>query len=88
MSLEKLYAQAYILHTIDELDRKTTEQLMNKFPPCLFASVDDALRSFEREESVRVDVVEWIQETWEQSKGLTPKAFANEILDDFLEVIG
>ncbi|WP_166828905.1 hypothetical protein [Thalassoroseus pseudoceratinae] len=90
MDLERLCAQAYILQTIGELDEKTSKQLMAKLTDAgaPYESVEEALRSFEREESVRSDVVEWIHESWEQASGQKPTVFAKGILDDFMEAIG
>lgn len=89
MELERLCAHAYILQTIGELDETTSNQLMAKLSDAgaPYQSVEEALRSFEQEESIRVDVVEWIQDSWNQASGQKPQAFAKNILDDFMNAI-
>lgn len=83
MNQEQMFAQAYILQTIGELDEETSAKLFSKIPRGMYESVDEALKDFESSSSVTIALVDWVKETWKEST-LTPKAFAKEICDDFL----
>ncbi len=89
MDLFKQLAEAYILRTIGELDATTSEKLLTRLVeqgyPC--ASVKEALDYYEAEKSVRVYAVEWIMESWEQTRDETPQAFAKRIAPDFMETV-
>jgi hypothetical protein len=87
----RVLAESYILRTIGELDQAAEARLMAAIEGGPYQNANEALDVFEAEESVTVDHVEWVQETWRSRKAensnADPQAFAAEVANDvFSEV--
>jgi len=84
-------AHAYILHTIGKLDETTARKLMQRLTEERLTdgnrTIKDELVVFAGEQSVTVDVVEWIRNSWKESSDQNPKEFADDILDDFMTTL-
>jgi hypothetical protein len=84
-------AHAYILHTISELDATTARELMRQLTEQQLTadnrSIEDEMAILEAEQSVTVDAVEWIKNSWSESCEENPKEFASDILDDFMTTL-
>ena len=86
----KMVAEVYILHVIDQLDDKTAKQFMSKLSDlnASYSSIDQFMQEYEAEESVYVDLIEWLQGEWKTAQASTPKAsakqFAKDKVADFL----
>lgn len=84
--LDKLFARAYILRVIGELDAKTSNQLMKAIPRGMYSNADEALNDYKAEGSITIALVDWIKDSWQES-AKSPHGFADEALDDFLSSI-
>ena len=88
MNQQRLFARAYVLRTIGELDDTTSQQLLAKLPAGMYGSADEALDDFESAESITIDLYEWIRDSWVEASGSTqPADFADAIVDDVLASI-
>lgn len=79
----RVFAEASVLRAIGELDAAAEARVMAAFEGAPYQNADEALDEFEAEESLTVDHVEWMQETWRNRKAQNPdadpQAFAAEV---------
>lgn len=91
MDILRSIAHAYILHTIGELDETTSRELMRQLTEQQLTadnrSIEEELAIFEAEQSVTVDAVDWIRESWSESPDKDPRRFADDVLDDFMTTL-
>lgn len=88
MNQQRLFARAYVLRAIGELDDEESRKLLATIPDGVYGSADEALDDFESSESITVDLYEWIRDSWVEASGSTkPGDFADSIVDDVLASI-
>jgi hypothetical protein len=79
------------MHSIGELDKTTARELMEQLTEQQMTaddrSIEDEMKIFAAEQSVRAYAVEWIKKSWAESPEKDPKVFASEILDDFMTTL-
>ncbi|MEZ6041112.1 MAG: hypothetical protein R3C20_11435 [Planctomycetaceae bacterium] len=82
--------EVYILYLIGRLDGTTEKRFMSTLQAmnAPYASIDEFMQEYEREESIYVDLIEWVKAEWANALKENPetnaKQFAKDKVPDFL----
>lgn len=77
MSPLRQLAEAFILHTINQLDSESAQSVMKVCEGSPYLDAAEALADFSGGMSVTVNEVEWIQKTWSERRAVQPTADPN-----------
>ena len=87
---EEYVSEMYILYLIDAMDNVTEKEFMAKLLElnAPYKSVDEFMRAYETEESIYVDLIQWVKDEWANAKEKNPainaREFAKARVPDFL----